>query len=528
MAPGRAAMRGARRAAGAAPPPPPGAGRRPRTPPGAPGAPAAALFRRGTQRRWTSARRGPPAGLPGAPARYCSSPAAACTATAYTLDPRQGIEACIGGVSAAVKDPSEPTSFALLLISAYLHEHATAGADGGDAVAEVMRTVQQRLAAPGRPPPPVLGAVVPGLVWPSSLSRHQYAEGDRNADSTQAPGCSLSVYKLGGGVRAVPFRVDSCRLPVGPGLEPTDWIRMHHEARSDARARSMVVMLSDTAFGQSSAQGVLGKVHNMIPSAVVTGGLVQPGKPLLLGGDVYAGGAVGLVVHGTGWQAEPLCVQCGRGVGPQMQITKIVKATDKRTGKEMHLITRLDGQTVRKRLVDVLALRPHTKDGRGVPLAVGYYAPGTSTPVTRHFQFKVAAGEVEVLFVHGVEPEEGGRVQLQVLDPSYGCQSLHVALEKAQLGAAPGVRAEPPSIAESPICSSEPADTGALVFACVGTARKEGDAFDERRPSVGVAGAYMLGEFGAAEAGARPYALGYTSSCALFKRAQPVPATGAV
>lgn len=220
---------------------------------------------------------------------------------------------------------------------------------------------------------------------------------------------------------------------------------------------------------------------------------------------------MGVVVHGAGWAADPLCVQSARPVGASMKVTAVAKAQTS-NGREVALVAQLDGEPAAKRLQAEMKMDAFSAQALNSPL-LGYAAPGSSGFASRHFNVVPGNG---LLVVHGVDLEEDGEVQLQVLDRSWGAESLGAAL--AARGRADGDAMLLSETTDEPLCSLATSNTAGLVFACVGTARHEAAAFAEHCPAVAVSGGYMMGEVGSAAAGNRPYVLGYTSSCVLLRR----------
>lgn len=338
-----------------------------------------------------------------------------------------------------------------------------------EAMAEVAAAVSARL-----DPGVLIGAVAQGVVGPAT-------------EAEAGPAVSVWCAALEGG-EARAFRSWVAR-PEGGGLVVMGW--------PDAVPGDVTLVLADP-FTFPAAE-VTARMAVERPGHALVGGLVTGGQGrsrLLLGDEVHADGAVGVVLHDV--DVEPLVSQGCRPVGPAFTVTR----------SERNLIHELAGEPATEVLQRVFDAAPDRDRGlmaRGLQIGI----------VADEYRDEFGTGDFLIRAVLGADADTGalavgdaveaGRtVQFQVRDPGSAHDDLRDRLDDGR----------------------EPA-AGALLFTCNGRgegffARPDHDVtLVEHGLGGPVAGAFCAGEIG--PVGDRSFVHGFTASVLAFRGDEPAP-----
>jgi small ligand-binding sensory domain FIST len=371
-----------------------------------------------------------------------------------------------------------------------------------DAADQVAAAVAEQVAATGNEHCAVIGAMAESVMGESSLGDAVEADGLPGRGRTSVavwaarlPGTRVRAFRLHSHRVSRPFESELAGGPGPAGMAvgglPEPW--------PDER----VALLYADPYS-FPVDGFLSRCNTLLPQLPFVGGLA-PGPAgygsarLLLGGEAYATGAVGVLLGGEVHAAIAVSQGC-RAIGPAMTVT----------AAEGDLLLGLAGRPAYRRLREILAeqsaeIRAQASTGLHLGIALNEY-------VDQH-----ESGDFLIRGVVGVDPESEGirvgdhvevgqTVRFQVRDAASAAEQLRTVLRAAR--ARPGYETI----------------GGALLVSCNGRASglfppPFGASHDLRTVCSELGTAAVAGFFGSGEigpVGGRNHLHGYTASVLAF------------
>jgi small ligand-binding sensory domain FIST len=378
-----------------------------------------------------------------------------------------------------------------------------AGADLTAALDAALRSVEAGL---GEGPPPDLVVVFLGGAHAEEAARAAATLRERLAPrhllGTTAGGVVSDGVEL---ERADGLSVWAARLP-GADLVPLRYAPAGSEGAAwrepPAGARALVLLADPFSF---PADAFLTWVEHCAPGLPVSGGLASGGRVagsnrLLLDGDVFAAGAVGVAVGGD-VAVRTLVSQGCRPIGRSFVVTRA----------ERNLVQELGGAPPVERIKETFVAssqqdRNLLRQGLHIGLLIDEYV------------HEPARGD---FLVRGVMGAETGTGALAVGDVVRVGQTVQFHVRDAQ-SADEDLRA---LLAELEASGADAEPAGALLFTCNGRGSRlfgqpdhDADAVREALGGVPVGGFFCAGEIG--PVGDRSFLHGFTASLLVFDRGQ--------